>query len=344
MVETFPGRILYCDGAQLFRSKGSSLWMSNDSGANWHRSGKLPINCAKDLTTTFPTLARAFRSGFHHLLPGTDNSLFVVANKSYYLKDKNSSVFKEIAQIVGSRPLVICKINNQIYYGEYRSNRERSTVSIWTSEFGDCVNWSPAWTFDNVRHIHAVAVDPYTGSIWVTTGDTDNESAIWVSEDNFQTLAKVLGGSQQTRVVQLLFTESSVFFASDAPNDVNHIFSLDKNSGKLTKHTEIGGPVFYGCAVRNSLFFSTVVEPSDTNNTKSVELWRSDDGEHWYTALELKKDVLPMKLFQYGQINFPGGPGDNENLWISPMSTINGGNSYKINVSMTKGATDLTLR
>ena len=28
-----------------------------------------------------------------------------------------------------------------------------------------------------------------------------------------------------------------------------------------------------------------------------------------------------MKYFQYGQVMFPSGPGDNKNLWCTPFAT-----------------------
>src|SRR5690606_32225381 len=125
------------------------------------------------------------------------------------------STLIKVDGVVGSRPMALCTVEDTVYYGEYRSNggfsgdSERTPIHVWRSTKGD--TFEKAWQFTNVRHIHAISHDPFTNRIWVTTGDRDEESALWYTDDNFATLHKFIGGSQQYRAIQLLFTEAHIY-------------------------------------------------------------------------------------------------------------------------------------
>ncbi|MDN5849337.1 MAG: hypothetical protein L0H63_06800, partial [Nitrococcus sp.] len=83
----------------------------------------------------------------------------------------------------------------------------------------------------------------------------------------------------------------------------------------------VGGPVFYGCKVGQHLFFSTVVEQSAVNRSRWAEVWGSAQGGSWRLVRRYRKDLWPLKYFQYGQVLFPSGPGDDKHLWCTPMAT-----------------------
>jgi len=248
-----------------------------------------------------PILARLLRLGVHHLAH-IDETTVVIANKECFLVD-NEKV-EPVGALAGSRPMALCAGEGQIYYGEYRSNPERSPVHIYGFDFRDKA-WRPVWAFKGVRHVHGVFFDPYRKSFWVTTGDTNEEVGIWRSDDQFQTLVKVAGGSQQFRAVQLLFTEDYVYFGSDAPSEPNYLYRMDREGKRVEQLARVGGSVFYGCRVGQALVFSTAVEPSEVNNRPFAEVWVSVDGLNWTKLREFKKDILPLKYFQYGQVLFP---------------------------------------
>ena len=86
---------------------------------------------------------------------------------------------------------------------------------------------------------------------------------------------------------------------------------------------EVGGPVFYGTTAGDILYFSTAWEPSKYTHSDLFELWESDGGENWKLKQTFKKDIWHNKLFRYGMIFFPAGPGDGKNLWFSTMATKN---------------------
>jgi hypothetical protein len=207
--------------------------------------------------------------------------------------------------IVGSRPLALCITPRGIYYGEYRNNAERGAIKVMFSEDG--LQWHSVHALHDVRHIHGIYHDPYTQSIWMTTGDYDQESGIWCTQDGFQTLECILRGSQQARAISLLFAERHVFFGSDTPLEQNRLYRLDRSNGKVRPLADVAGSVFHAARVGEQLLFSTAVEPSETNATREAMLYASRDGETWHVLARHSKDYWHMSYFQYGQLLLPGG-------------------------------------
>jgi hypothetical protein len=95
----------------------------------------------------------------------------------------------------------------------------------------------------------------------------------------------------------------------------------------------VEGSVFFGCKVGNHLFFSTACEPSRVNRSREVTVWTSKTGESWRRIVTIRKDLLPMKSFQYGQIMFPAGPGQAGHLWLTPFATLHDQLSRKIPIT-----------
>lgn len=319
------GRVLSVRGREFTLARGAKLFRSDDEGQTWYHWHTLPVGVVHRVAMAVPILARLFRLGVHHLVY-VDNKAVVVANKESFLIDSGNVV--SMGPLKGSRPMILCGSQNECFYGEYRSNPERSEVAIYRLDFHNAT-WRTAWKFNGVRHVHGVFYDDYTNSFWVTTGDSDEESAIWRTDDQFSSLKRVVGGNQQFRAVQLLFTEDYVYFGSDAPNELNHIYRMKKNGSTVEKLASVGGSVFYGFKTSRYLFFSTAVEPSDVNSSRNSQVWFSKTGGTWKIACSFKKDSLSMKYFQYGQVFFPTLYGnDIEKLLCSPFATKGHGKTF----------------
>ncbi|MDY0402776.1 hypothetical protein [Sulfurovum sp.] len=321
---SFKGKILFVSENEIYISKADKIYKSIDNGKIWELWIALPVSFFEKIKMRTPLLSRLLRKSIHHLTVLEDMGI-IIANKESYIVRNNTISY--IEPLHGSRPMVLCKTKEQdVLYGEYRSNPERSEVHVW--KFNKLnLTWDIVWSFDNVRHIHGIFYDEYTNSIWITTGDDDKEAGIYVTKNNFKTVEKVVGGSQQFRAVQLLFSENFIYFGSDAPDEKNYIYRMYRDGTNIEKLAEVGSSVFYGTKVNNSYFFSTAIEPSSCNQTKYSEIWRSDDGSNWYIYKKKKKDMWSMKYFQYGQIFFPNGE-SNKVIYYSPFATHNSGNSY----------------
>jgi hypothetical protein len=322
--QLIKGRLLFASPERLIATRGRRLLASNDAGNSWQPLGKLP-GVSMDPLPHQP-LSRLLRRGVHHLGVGHTQTL-VIADRAVYRMAERA--LTPLADLHGSRPMALCTVGDDFYYGEYRANRERSPVHIWHWRPGQA-DWRPLWEFTGVRHIHGIFHDPYSNAFWVTTGDDDSEAAIWRTDDNFAGMTKIVGGSQQHRAVQLLFSADYVYFGSDTPEETNHLYRLARGARRIERLTAVGGSVFYGCKVADQLFFSTAVEPSAVNNgVGHAELWHCSDGANWRKLGAFKKDRWPMKLFQYGQILFPSGAGDNQHLYFSPFATSGHGITFK---------------
>ena len=181
--EIIPGRILHVSGKKVYISQAHRLLKSSDGGESWKKWVQLPVSMSNRILMRFRLPARLFRLGVHHL--DLCNGLAIgIVNKEFFAV--NNNIQRLLGPVNGSRPMALCVSDSGgIYYGEYRSNAERKKINIWS--FDKLKNkWGSVWCFDNIRHVHGVFSDPYTSNLWITTGDEDHESAIWMTQDRFK--------------------------------------------------------------------------------------------------------------------------------------------------------------
>ena len=312
----------YIDSDIMITSKGAKVHIRHNKGKRQDITFALPLPPKLHLRALADLSRRLFRCSIHHAIRINENIIVLIGFGIIYTYDlRVNRLNQEVVPVCGKRPLNLCVDNDSIlYYGEYRGNQERTPVRIYASDT-EGRQWVSVWQFNRIRHVHGVFYDSYDNRIWVTTGDTNEECGIWVTDDRFKTLHKIAGGSQQLRAVQLLFTQRHVYFGSDTPLEINFIYRLDRETGKIEKLQEVEGSVFWGCKVRDYLFFSTAVEPSEVNKCRDACIWGSKDGDNWKCIARFRKDIWPMKLFQYGQIFFPSGENNTDYLWFTPFAT-----------------------
>lgn len=309
--------IHYVNGEKIICSSGNVLFQSLNSGESWQKIISIPCSFKEWMICKSRLAKRLFRKYIYHVIP-QDDIWTVFGFKHIYVISVSKRKVISCNQIQGSRPLVITNSDDDIFYGQYTSNPERNPITIFKSS-KDKLSFQPWFTFKNIRHVHGIQKDPFSGKLYVTTGDNDDECFLGYFEN--KEFIPVVSGSQQARSIQLLFEAEFIYYATDAPNEENFIYRLNRKDGLIQKLQKVGGPVFYGFRNNGILFFSTVCEPSINNNVENVELWASIDGVNWKCIQTFKKDLFHMKLFQYGQIIFPGGPGNKDYLWFTPFAT-----------------------
>jgi len=107
----------------------------------------------------------------------------------------------------------------------YRGTFPNVGAPTWETliEFPSLGEWlqDPSIT-EAVRHIHLVTVDPYTGHVWVGTGDANEHSRIYVSEDHGDTFQLLGLGDQSWRTLAVWFTADYVYWDMDtsAPQSI----------------------------------------------------------------------------------------------------------------------------
>ncbi|MCK5642242.1 MAG: exo-alpha-sialidase [Gammaproteobacteria bacterium] len=170
-----------------------------------------------------------------------------------------------------------------ILFGEYFTNRDRTNVRIYSSE-DNGRTWQVAYDFrpGQIRHVHAVQQDPYTGKVWICTGDHDHESTVAWSSDGCKTLNPIGQGSQIWRVCQLVFTKDALFWGTDTGRAaVSGIYRWDRTTHELTKLIDVPGEMFYATRLADgTIVMSTVCNGSKNEKDEKTRLWIVTHGEN----------------------------------------------------------------
>jgi hypothetical protein len=273
------------------------------------------------IISNFKLLSRFFRAEIHFYKTLGNHSGICIAKKGIFLENKLTGKFEKVFHVMrGSRPLNICEDNEgTLYFGEYFDNKNRDKVDIYAS-FNGGKKWEVIYTFSpgSIRHIHGIQIDPYTGFLWIVTGDEDGECTIACTKDKFTTLEIVANGGQEFRACGLLFLPDKIVYGTDSPYIENYIKSIDRITFQVQNLQKVQGSVMNSCQIGNICAITTTVEPSKVNETQYSFLWVSRNGSDWQTIACYKKDIYNMTLFQFGNLRLPHyAASESESLFIS---------------------------
>lgn len=301
------GFLLFVNRGRFIVSKGYKLLNYYPNIQKLELFSEINDNKNKFLSKNHIT-RRLFRAEITHLYHFQYDTWMCIAKKGIFRYNKDSKLFEKCCDIEkGSRPMNLCQgSDGTIYYGEYCFNPQRHPMRIFCSkDNGD--TWDVAYTFGDgeINHIHGIFNDPYTGRLWVATGDDDAACIFGYTEDGFKTIVKEYAGSQQYRVCVPLFTPDEIVFATDSQYEQNYIRSIDRKTGEVKDWQKIQGSGIYAAQNGRLMMVSTTVEPSTVNTDPSSHLWYSWDGHKWKEYISFKKDCLPRTYFQFGSIRFP---------------------------------------
>ena len=247
---------------------------------------------------------RAEITALYHL---ADGSSLAIARKGIFRCESGSKKFYKCFSVKrGSRPMNLCITpSGEIFFGEYFANVSKSAVNIYTSKDGG-KSWNVAYTFakGNINHIHGLYWDKYTKSIWVVTGDRENECIIGYTKDDFKTLNIVFRGGQEYRSCVLFFYPEYVVYATDSQYIQNEIKCFDRTTHEIRVIQQVQGSVIKGTQCGDRVMISTAVEPSDVNLGRESYVWTSDNGLEWQQIYHGTKDCLPS-IFQFALFEFP---------------------------------------
>lgn len=308
------GQVLYICSGELLISRGYRLYKSLPPYSRMTRFSE--VKDAKNaFFSAFILSRRLLRAEITHMYHFQNDTWMCIAKKGLFRYNKETILFEKCCDIEkGSRPMNLCQGNDgTIYYGEYCYNPQRNPMRIFCSkDNGD--TWGVAYTFDHgeINHIHGIFNDPFTGRLWVATGDDDEACIFGYTDDGFKTLVKQFEGSQQYRVCVPLFTEKEIIFATDSQYEQNYIRSIDRETGEVKNLQAIQGSGIYAAQNGKLMLVSTTVEPSEVNIDHSSHLWYSWDGHNWKELISFEKDCLPKTYFQFGSIRFPNYEGESD--------------------------------
>jgi hypothetical protein len=307
----------------LYASRGYSLLSAtirtNASIIEWHHVGRYRPADWRTITSCSRMTSRLFRDGFHALVAlSSGHVVGAVPHAIVTLAPGETEFSRSYNLLRGTRPLHLAATpSDHLFWGEYFDNPQRDEVHIYASTDRG-INWDVAYTFPkgNIRHVHNIVYDQWENCFWVLAGDHGPECRILRASCDFKTVDMILSGNQQTRAAALVPTRDALYFSSDTPLETNHIYRLDRR-GDLSKVAALNSSSIYGCLVGNSVFFSTMVEPSAINSDRNACLYGSSDGDLWPRLQQWKKDRWPMRLFQYGNAFLPDGKNTTDLLAVT---------------------------
>lgn len=266
------------------------------------------------------------------------NNCFVLSflHKVWLLDAKN----KTIQVIQESRegfsdPINFCRDGNSVYWGDYGNNPSRENVNIYKIDEQRQISIVYSFPNNTIRHIHNIIFDKKSNRFWILTGDNEKKSGIYLADSNWENIRPIKIGEQQYRAVVAFPTEDGLLYATDSVDKQNSIFQLSLTNNTITKIIDINGSCIYGTELHDFFIISTTVEPPEGRGIKNLFTYNLGKGivnrEVHLIAIskkdlkivilkKFKKDILPMKLFQYGVISFPKGLEKANELWYYPIA------------------------
>ena len=325
----------------LYYRKGK-LYMGDARGQDQTFFCKIPMGWLRGLLVKLRLMERLLRLEPRVACALSDGNFLLSCGGVIYRVDvAQKTLCKELQLRPGmNNPLSFTKYyageaEEEILFGEYFSNNQKESVCVYRRKNG---KWSQAYRFPagQIYHIHNIVVDDHKGCFYVLTGDQDQESAIWRSTDNFQTLEPLVRGNQQYRSCVAFPTEEGLIYATDTPRETNRLYRLyqEAEQWKIAPICTIPGPCIYGTQRENGWYFATSVEGDDTLSPIRYRFSRKlgagvqdryshlilcDKSGSVQEIAKLKKDMLPMLLFQFGNCTFPDAP-LNAPLLCTPLS------------------------
>jgi hypothetical protein len=302
-------RVLAWAADSLYACQGYEIVRLAAGASQWESVARFRPAWWRNVTSRNPLSHRLVRDGFHSLAVLPEGTMVGATPGAIVTRTANSKEFRPTHTMLrGMRPLHITPTpSGKVYWGEYFDNRDRTEVHIYESEDRGRT-WQVAHTFPagSVRHVHNIVYDRWGDCLWILTGDEGAECRILRASCDLGAIETVLSGNQQARAVAALPTPDCLYLSTDTPDEKNHIYRLDR-TGRVDRVGDLNASSIYGCQAGQSIFFSTMVEPSAVNTDREVHLVGSRDGAQWQTVARWKKDSLSMKYFQYGNAFLPDG-------------------------------------
>jgi hypothetical protein len=325
LVAEFPNlRVLAWDGEVLYASRRYELLAGRAASTEmeWRTVGRYRPEWWRNLSCRNRLSYRLVRDGFHALAILPQGNIVAAVPGAVETLRAGESEFQISHRLErGTRPLHITATpDGRVFWGEYFDNPQRDEVYIYAS-LDQGLTWQVAHTFGrgSIRHVHNILFDRWENCLWIFTGDYGAECRILRATLDFKTVEEVAGGSQQTRAVAAVVNEDGLYFASDTPLEQNFVYYLSRR-GRVAQLRGLPSSSIYACRNRKGMFFSTMVEPSEVNPSRSVSVFGSGDGTEWEQLARWKKDRWAMKFFQYGNAFLPDGENSTDLLAVSTIA------------------------
>jgi hypothetical protein len=303
--------LLTSEGNKLYFTSGSSIYSSTDGMKTRQKVSDFPA--AQDT----PYL---IKTPYSHYLR-IDNKMYeankALTNFEEILTDTSADSGHATDHKSLRHAFAYDVENRYIYAGEYTTDSS-NVHAVYRGQVSPTglKKWKKILEFDSasddtlnsVLHIHVVTVDPYTGTLWIGTGDSDSQARLYYSTDHGESFNLFAIGAQYYRILSMWFTKDYIYWNTDSESEkqvVSRVKRTDhKNKGELTPRltsgtTKVGVKYYvykseedYFPASRNALYIEStprklssdnIVYPVNDPSYNYREVVATlDNGSHWY--------------------------------------------------------------
>jgi hypothetical protein len=313
----------WTDGLQFILSRRNRLFRTISLDRRFEEIGSVDQPLWKRGAMRLRPFQRLLRSMFYNVVPLPDGSIFTTFDRSVGVIREGRyhpirGLLRPVRCLRGA-----CAIDGDgvLYFGEYDSNDERRPVHIyrWTAG-SNALEIAHTFPAGAIRHVHGIYFDPFEKCLWCTTGDHGSEAKFLRTSDGFKTIELIGEGDETWRCVSLLFNKEAVYYGMDAEFIQNHLYRLDRRTGKREVLTPVDGPVYYSRAQGQELFFGVTAELCPSQNGRAAAVWNITENDSARQIVSFEKDRLRKDLFMYGTLHFSLGLGVPDRFWFQAVA------------------------
>lgn len=335
-MKKIKGRLLYLTGEEGLLFKKLTFYTVNLKSGKEDKIAQLPEKKQKKLFSRFQLLNRLMRME-PRCAGCLDEHRFVVnVLGKVWLLDVTK---KEVTELQTLRPgysvLNFCENGGYLFWGDYGANPNHDEINIYRLDSD--LNLSVVYCFprNSIRHIHNIFKDG--DDFIVLAGDNEPQAGIYRANSDWSIVKPWKIGEQKYRAVVGFPYRGGLLYATDSVETENHLRLIDKGASEKVM-TAINGSCIYGGETKNCFLISTTVEPHEGGGIRKMLSNKLGDGikskEVHILSIDkqnlsvrvvkkYRKDIWPMKLFQYGRAPFAGGQLESTNgFWCYPIACI----------------------
>lgn len=337
--------ILYINKANLLTYKNDAFYIEDAQGSNIIVS--VPSLSIKGRLSYIRLFERLFRSEPRCTEKLDEHRYVICFLHNIWLLDIKK---KELNELQTSRkgfsnPLNFSSDGQYVYWGEYGDNYQRDSVKIYRVSLNMIIDVIYEFPKNSIRHIHNIIWDKENRHFYILTGDIEKASGIYIATEDWSEVKAVLTGQQDYRAVVGFPYKNGLIYATDSVSEDNYIYLLQ--DGKVKALCPFPGSCIYGTQTKDYFVFASTVEPPEGRGFLNMFTYKLGKGikdrySHLIIVnksnleireiLKVKKDIWPMKLFQYGSLTFPKGQEDNNELWYNIIACKGDGQTRHINL------------
>jgi hypothetical protein len=333
-VKTIKGRILYIKGCHVLLYKNLSFYNVDLNSGATELIASIPVRGVKRLLGKWRLCNRLLRLEPRCVGPLNNHRFVVSILGKLWLVDTEGKNLSLLAELRTGYGLVsFCSNNNGLYWGDYGANPNHDEINIYRIDSNLNINVVYSFSQGSIRHIHTIIKD--NDSFIVMAGDNEPEAGIYEANFDWTDVKPWKIGEQKYRAVVGFSYKGGLLYATDSVETENHLWYIEADG---TEHelTSINGSCIYGAETKDYFLFSTTVESHEGGGIRrllSNELGGGIKSKDVHIIAvskkdlsvriikKYKKDIWPMKLFQYGRAPFAGGQTEvTDGVWCYPIA------------------------